>query len=150
MASGGAVGPTIRFEGLKELRKAMRDAEAGSQKHLQIHFKDVATVVASAIAGRVPVLTGAAAASVRARATATSASIVAGGPKAPYFPWLDFGGSVGRGHHSGQPGSGAIQRPFIREGRYIYPTIADMSDVIVKAANDGIGDALAEAGWERG
>ncbi len=149
----------LRFTGLKELRKAMRDAEAGSQKHLQIHFKDVAVTVASAVAGQVPTSTGkkgknntfssgSAAASVRARATQTSAGIVAGGPKAPYFPWLDFGGSVGRGHVAGQGDSGAVKRPFMKAGRYIYPTITDMSDVIVDAASEGIGDALREAGWE--
>ena len=141
--------PTIRFTGLSELRKAMRDAEAGSQKHLQVHFKAVATTVASAVAGEVPVgPSGKAAASVRARATATSAGIIAGGPSAPYFPWLEFGGSTGRGHVVGKGDSGAIKRPFIKAGRTIYPTIADMSDLIVEAANDGIGDALQEAGWE--
>ena len=139
----------LRMTGLAELRKAMRDAEAGSQKHLQIHFKDVAGVVASAVAGQVPVgPSGKAAGSVRARATATSASIVAGGPSAPYFPWLEFGGSTGRGHRPGVGDSGAIKRDFIKAGRTIYPTIADMSDVIVQAASDGIGDALREAGWE--
>ena len=146
---GNAPPVELRFVGLVELRKAMRDAEAGSQKHLQIHFKDVATTVASAVAGEVPVgATGAAAASVRARATATSAQIVAGGPSAPYFPWLEYGGSTGRGHVVGKGGSGAIKRPFIKAGRTIYPTIGAMSDVIVQAANDGIGDALKEAGWE--
>ena len=133
--------PQIRFTGLVELRKAMRDAEAGSQKHLQVHFKQVATIVASAIAGRVPQITGATAATVRPQATATSASIVAGGPKAPGFPWLDFGGKRPRD---------TVERPFSKKGRYIYPTIGEMSDVIVNAADEGIGDALKEAGWKRG
>jgi hypothetical protein len=142
----------VRMEGLRELRKAMRDAEAGSQKHLQRRFKDVAAIVASAIAGRVPRgPTGHAAASVRPRATATGASVLAGGASAPYFPWLDFGGSTGRGHKAG--GGGAIVRnPFMGEsgeGRYVYPTISEMPGVIEHAANEAIGDALTEAGWER-
>ncbi len=142
--------PQIKMVGLVELRTAMRKAEAGSQKHLQVHFKEVATIVASAIAGKVTAgPTGRAAASVRARATATSASVVAGGPKAPYFPWLDFGGSVGRGHRPGEAWSGAVKRYNPKGGIWIYPTIAEMTGVIEHAASEGIGDALAEAGWER-
>lgn len=139
----------FRVEGLRELRKAMRDAEAGSQKALQRKLKTVAVIVASAIAGKVTQgPSGKAAASVRPRATATSAGIVAGGQSAPYYPWLDFGGSVGRGHVAGQGGSGAIKRPFIPAGRYIYPTIAEMGGVLEKATSEAIGEALVEAGWE--
>ena len=140
----------FRVTGLRELRKAMRDAEAGSQKHLQRRFKSVATLVASAIASRVTVgPTGHAAASVRPRATATSAGIVAGGPSAPYFPWLDFGGSVGRGHRPGDPWSGAVKRYNPKGGIWIYPTIAEMGGVIEHEAGQGIADALEDAGWER-
>lgn len=141
----------VKIEGLKELRKAMRDAEAGSQKALQRRFKAVAAVVASAIAGKVTQgPTGRAAASVRPRATATSAGIVAGGQSAPYFPWLDFGGSVGRGHKAGAPWSGAVKRYNPKGGIWVYPTIEEMSDVIEREAGEGIQDALEEAGWERG
>ena len=35
-----------------------------------------------------------------------------GGNKAPYYPWLDFGGSVGRRR--------SVRRPFLDKGRYIY------------------------------
>ena len=138
--------PKVTIEGLTELRNAMRQAAAGSQKGIQKRLKDVSTTVASAIAGNVPTLTGTAASTVRPRATSTGASIVAGGPRADYLPWLDFGGTTGRGHKPGD-GGGSISRPFIKEGRYIYPTIIDLNDVITDAANEGIGDALTEAGW---
>lgn len=140
----------FKVSGLRELRNAMRQAEAGSQKHLQLRFKALATTVAAAIAGNVTVgPTGHAAASVRPRATATSAGIVAGGQSAPYFPWLDFGGSTGPGHKPGQGGSGSIKRPIIKAGRYIYPTIAAMGPTIEREAGAGIADALEAAGWER-
>ena len=35
-----------------------------------------------------------------------------GGAAFPYFPWLDFGGRVGRGN--------SISRPFMKTGRYIW------------------------------
>ena len=34
----------------------------------------------------------------------------------PYYPWLDFGGRVGKGK--------SVRRPFNKGGRYIYPGYA--------------------------
>jgi hypothetical protein len=123
----------------REVQAALRKAGTGSGKALQAKLKIVSATVASAIAGQVPVLTGKAAASVRPRATQTGASIVAGGPSAPYYPWLDFGGGVGRGK--------SIKRTIIKEGRYIYPTIIAMEDVIKEAAIEAEVEALTESGF---
>ena len=139
--------PKIQIDS-RQVRDAMRAAAAGSQKALQVRFKSVASMVASAIAGEVPKLTGTAAGTVRARATTTGASIIAGGPKAPYYPWLDFGGTTGRGHEPGHPGTGAIKnRTFITEGRYMFPIVANMADIILNAAEQAESDALTDAGW---
>lgn len=160
MASGGSVEGDLlgaKVVGLRELRSSMRRAEAGTQHAIQVRLKEVASLVASEAAGRVPVLTGAAAASVRALATTERAAVIGGGPKAPYFPWLDFGGSVGRGHSPGKADSGAIKRPWYGrgglgdgEGRFIYPAVREMHDVIVDAASEAVHDALHDAGWEPG
>jgi len=66
----------------------------------------------------VPRRSGRARGSVRSRSTQTFARITGGGAKAPHYPWLDFGGRVGR--------RGSIQRPFLTEGRYIYRSYYDL------------------------
>jgi hypothetical protein len=40
-----------------------------------------------------------------------------GGRRAPYYPWLDFGGKTGPKR--------SVERPFYKEGRYLYPTLRD-------------------------
>jgi hypothetical protein len=63
--------------------------------------------IADTVAGKVPVLTGALASSVRV--TADSEGVAVGlGEGLPYAGWIEFGGSRGR--------------PLVPEGRYLYPT----------------------------
>ena len=145
----------VEVEGLREMKKAFRLARDGTQKAIQRRLKDVADVVASEVAGRVPVRTGRAASSVRALATQESASIAAGGAKAPYYAFLDFGGSTGRGHLAGAADSGSVKREWYGrggsgsgEGRYLYPAIRDMSEVIARETGEAIHEALRDAGFE--
>ena len=152
---GEIVGTEV--EGLIAMKQAFRAAHDGTQHAIQVRLKQVATLVASEVAGRTVVRSGRAASSVRAVATQESASVVAGGPKAPYYPWLDFGGSTGRGHVSGAADSGAIKREWFgkggsgdQEGRYVYPAIRDMSEVIAHEAGEAIHEALRDAGFEAG
>ena len=152
---GEVVGTEV--EGLIAMKKAFRAANDGTQKAIGRRLKEVATLVASEVAGRVPVRSGRAASSVRALATQESASVAAGGAKAPYYAFLDFGGSTGRGHVSGAADSGSVKREWYGaggsgsgEGRYLYPAIRDMSDVIARETGEAIHEALHDAGFEAG
>ena len=142
-------------EGLIAMKKAFRAANDGTHKAIGRRLKEVATLVASEVAGRVPIRSGRAASSVRALATQESASVAAGGAKAPYYAFLDFGGSTGRGHVSGAADSGSVKREWYGaggsgsgEGRYLYPAIRDMSDEIARETGEAIHEALADAGFE--
>ena len=78
--------------------------------------QESAVIVAVVARGRVPTgpaAGGHAAGSVRA----TGSQVVGGGSRFPYFPWLDFGGRVGRNN--------SVNRRFIRSGRYIWRSFAD-------------------------
>lgn len=106
----------VKVEGLKELRRSLRQVsgpEAG--KAIQRANKAAAEVVAAAARQRVPVRTGRARSTVRATATQSVASVKFGGARAPYAPWLDYGGRVGRNK--------TTVRPFKRGGRIIYPAL---------------------------
>lgn len=110
----------IRIDGLRELQKALKELDGESQKELRLALNEAANVVVNVARRRIPVQTGAARASVRASSGQRSASVTAGGRKAPYLPWLDYGGRTGR--------KGSAVRPFIKGGRYIYPAYESQHD----------------------
>ena len=65
------------------------------------------------------------------------------------MPWLDFGGSVGRGHKMGA-GMGAIKRDWmgrpVGEGRYVYPAISSEREATLAAVLDAAARRLESAG----
>jgi hypothetical protein len=124
----------VRVEGIQELSRALKAVSKEAQKEMRKGFKDIAESVAADIRPKVPRKTGRAAKSIKARGTNKGGSIAFGGPRALHFPWLDFGGDR-RGN-----GGGIASRPFIKEGRYVYPTISDNLDEIKDKAEDLIDD----------
>lgn len=104
----------IRVEGLREFRSALAEVDKGLKKEVRLVLNDAANLVVKGAKPSVPKTSGKAGGSVRAQSTQKLSRVSGGGSRAPYYPWLDFGGSVGRG--------GATKRAYSREGRYIYPT----------------------------
>lgn len=115
-------GNTIKVVGLNEFRKGLKGIDRGLPKTVRIALNEVADVLVDAVRPKIPRRSGAAAASLKAQSTQTAARIAVGGPKAPYYPWLDFGGRVGRKR--------SVKRPFHPDGRYIYPTLVEERDRI--------------------
>jgi bacteriophage HK97-gp10 putative tail-component len=105
----------IQVTGLRDLQKGLRQIDRDLPKELRKGLNEVAEVVITAARPLVPRRTGRAQESMKVRSTQRAAQIAVGGTVAPYFPWLDFGGRVGRAK--------AVRRPFLKEGRYIYPTL---------------------------
>lgn len=123
-----------------ELRDALREASGGLAAAVRGELTDRARMIARAASGRVPRRTGAAAATVDAVPAPDGAQIVAGGRRAPYFPWLEFGGDVGR--------RGSIRRPFVRDGRYIGRAVdASLGDLEAAVAR-AVFDTARQAGLE--
>ena len=132
----------IRVEGIREVAAALRAIDKGLQKELRDGMKAAAEIVVPEIQARVPHRRGKAAASVKAKGTNRGAGISFGGTKAPYFPWLDFGGSVGRGHEPGKANSGAIKRDIVQGGRYVYPAIAAKQPEVREKVDDLLADLI--------
>src|SRR5258705_3090786 len=103
---------TIKVVGLNQFRKGPRGIDRGVPRTVRVALNGVAEVLIGAPRPKIPHLTGAAAASLRAQSSQSEARISVGGAKAPYYPWLDFGGRTGR--------KKSVVRPFFSEGRYIY------------------------------
>jgi hypothetical protein len=102
----------IRITGLREFTRAMKDLDADLPKVIRTSLNDALGLVIGYAQPRVERRSGRAAASIRGASTGRSARIRAGGKRAPYYGWLDFGGRVGAQRQ--------VKRPFYREGRYLY------------------------------
>jgi hypothetical protein len=132
----------IRIERLRDLQAALRQASEGSQKKLRVVFNDAAATVAGGASRRVargP--SGKARASIRPKSEQRVARVVGGGNKAPYYPWLDFGGRIDRGGHP-------TSRPFVEGGRYLYPSWLANRKSILEALAESISDLARESGLE--
>lgn len=131
----------INVKGIPELQKALRQIDKDLPKELAAGLAEAADIVATAARPKVPVKTGAAAASIKVKKSQRSASLAVGGTKAPYFPWLDFGGKVGRNK--------SVRRYFLKGGRFVYPALKD-KDKQVRAKVDEVLERMAlKAGFEQ-
>jgi hypothetical protein len=142
----------LRVTGLKEVQGAFRQVDLDLPKELRLHLKDIADHVVGIAQQRMPHIEGEAQKSLKPRATQKGAGIAfpSGGPdswapgmggskgrgeKGAYYPWLDFGGTTGRGRvsaggHQRASARGNANRPLVKGGRYLYPAIGESKGYI--------------------
>ena len=130
----------IPVEGLRDLARRLRAVNADLPKALRLAANEAAEVVVVEAQRRVPRRSGKAAGSIRARSTRTAARISSGGRRAPYTPWLDYGGKVGRNN--------TASRPFIADGRYVYPAFRDKRDEVADTYSAALDRIITDAGLE--
>lgn len=130
----------IQVNGLRELQGALKAAESATPKMLRLALNEAATVVLDYAKPQVPSRSGAARGSMKVRSTQREGRVAAGGRKAPYYPWLDFGGHVGQ--------HGKTARPFYSEGRYLYPTLRKRHPEIIEAMSAALAGLVRDAGLE--
>lgn len=132
----------IAITGLNEFVRNLKRLDADLPKAVRRAFNTAADVVVADARPRIPRLTGTAAGSVKARSTQTAARVVGGGPKAKHYPWLDFGGRVGKGR--------SVRRPFLKEGRYIYAAYFAKRDSgqFEQVMTEALLDVVHSAGFE--
>lgn len=88
--------------------------------------------VAGIVSDRVPYLTGQFAGSVEAHATDEGVEISMG-DDVIYAGWIEFGGSRGR--------------PYIPEGRYLFPTLQDNEDEFQDLAANTAEESVGRFAW---
>lgn len=140
MATRTAGGLTVRIEGLREFQAHLRSMDRNLPKQLRLTLNGVAKLVAETASSRVPRRTGRAAASIRPASQQRYAIVSGGGGRAPYLPWLDFGGTVGRG--------GSVSRPKVKGGRYLFAAIRDRRGMIREEIGKGLERLAKDAGFE--
>jgi len=132
---------TIKVEGLKEFSRGLRKLDTEAPKQLRIALNGSATLLADKTRPKIPSDTGAARGSVKASSTRTSARVAIGGRRAPYLPWLDFGG---QGRRPGRPAA----RQFRKDGRYVFVTLEQIQGEITRSLEDGIRQVARNAGLD--
>ena len=90
--------------------------------------------VADIVAGKVPHLSGQLAGSVTSFTDDEGASVGYDGT-VPYAGWIEFGGTRGR--------------PYVSEGRYIYPTALDAQDEFAEVAAQAADDSVEGFSWSK-
>lgn len=130
----------IKIEGLARLNRSLRNISKDAPKKLRLVGNEAAELVVDDTKPEVPTRSGTAAKSVKAASTRTAAQVKAGGKRAAYYPWLDFGGRVGRNR--------SVHRQFIKGGRYIFPAYSDNRDQIAVKLEKGLTDLVRDSGLD--
>lgn len=130
----------IKIEGLTRLNRSLRAISKDAPKQLRLVGNEAANLVVSDAKPDVPTMSGRAQRSVKAASTRTAAQVKAGGARAPWYPWLDFGGRVGINR--------SVRRQFIKRGRYIFPAYVDNRDQIGEKLEQGLTDLIRDSGLE--
>lgn len=164
---GQVIQTGVHVEGLAALMRAMVRVAPEARKQLRTAAKNVGGKLASQTAAKVPKRTGNAARSLKPSVKGNDVLVTGGGGRAPYYPWLDFGGTVGRGRKStttitlftDRTGkvrmrsrtdrarkTGTSTRPFIKGGRYLYPTLERLQHELRADLRRAVADACRAAG----
>jgi hypothetical protein len=130
----------IAIDGLRELQTQLRRADANLPKQLRLALNAAADEVIDYAQARFPRKSGQAAASLKSRSSQREARVGLGGRRAPYAPWLDFGG---QGRHKGRP----PKREFIKDGRYVYAGLRERRPQIEQILERALGDVARDAGF---
>lgn len=128
----------IRITGLNEFVRNLKRIDNDLPKVLRVAFNKAGETIVTEARSGVPTKTGTAKGSVRGSSTQKAFRITGGSRKAPYYPWLDFGGTTPRGG----------KRPFKKDGRYIYASYFKHRDELAGLLEAALIDAARAAGVE--
>lgn len=131
----------IHIQGLREFRRNLRQMDSKLPKGLRTAGNRAAELVVREAKPKVPVgpaRRGHARDSIRVASTQSAARVRGGGARFPYYPWLDFGGRVGRNR--------SVHRNFIKSGRYIWAAFARNRDDVERQLSDALKDVARDAG----
>jgi hypothetical protein len=131
--------PLAQVVGLRALMKdlkQMTDPQAGDMvKAMNRAGKAAMDPIANAVRSAYPSITGGLRGTVRTAGSRTGASVRVGNKaKVPYAGPVDFGGYPG-------------ERPYIPDGRYLYPTAHSLLQSALQAYEQAVGHVCDQFPW---
>lgn len=130
----------IQIDGLREFASAVKKMDGDRAKMIRTALNEASNIIIDHARRDIPRRTGRAAASLKGQSTRVLARVRAGSSRAPYYPWLDFGGRVGRNR--------SVKRPFYKKGRYIWKAYSDHHDEVIDAMQGALVGVVRGAGVE--
>ena len=103
----------IKVDGLRQFQRDLKTLDQNLPKAVRLALNESVGMVVDSAKPKTPSDSGKARGSIKPSSTRMLARVSGGGNRAPYYPWLDFGGKVGKYRQ--------VQRSFKKKGRYIYP-----------------------------
>jgi hypothetical protein len=137
--------PVVRAEGLTELRRALKDVDAKLPREIRIALNEGAKVVVGAARPTLPEISGDLARSLRPSSTQREGRVTLGTTSVPYAGWVEFGGKIEHAGH-GHTFPHVIRRPFVKEGRYLFPAAERKTDQVIEVCERAVGDLIQRAG----
>lgn len=128
----------VQVTGLREFRRSLRDLDRAAPRALRLAGNRAAQLVVDAAVPTVPRKTGKAAASIKARSSQAVTRVVSGGNRAPWMPWLDYGGNVGV--------NDSAHRQFMPDGRYVYPAFRRVRDEFSSVLTEALAEIARDTG----
>lgn len=130
----------IGVVGLNKFVKSLKTVDSKLPSELRKRMNVSANIVVEAAKPKVPVVSGTARGSIKARSTTKTARVIGGGNKAPYFGWIDFGGYGGTNKKN--------YRTIEQDGRYIYPAYFEHRDEFFADLERGLVELTERAGLD--
>lgn len=130
----------IRITGLSQFRRGLKAMDRNLPKQMRQSLNQASALVVDTAHPLVPVRTGRAAASLKVKSTQNQARVAGGSARAPHYPWLDFGGRVGR--------KNAVERAFYKHGRYLYKAYDEKHDEVLDILQAALIELARSAGVE--
>lgn len=132
----------LKITGATEFRSKIKRVRDGLPKTMHDALNDAKDLFLSDVQPRIPRRTGRAAASLHVKVDLDRLHIEAGGSRAPYFGWLDFGGNR-RGR-----GGGIARRPYRASGRYVLFYLQRDLPKVVDTVQDAVLESARHAGLQ--
>lgn len=130
----------IQVVGLRDTQRALRAVDPAAARALRVALNQASTFLIDKVRPQIPSRSGRARSSLKARSSQTAVRIAAGGSRAPYYPWLEWGGAVGIGD--------SVKRPYLPDGRWLYPTLAQHREEFLRIMDDAVTGVLRETGLD--
>ena len=126
---------SVTVVGAEELRRGTVLLAGDIEHRADQELVDVARDRAAATVLIVPRVTGRLAASVTSDPASHGARVSIGNAGTPYAGWIEFGGTRGR--------------PYISEGRYLYPTAFEAGHTVQHDLSTATSDEIRGFRWPR-
>ncbi|MGH3370687.1 MAG: HK97 gp10 family phage protein [Nocardioidaceae bacterium] len=135
----------VRVEGLSELRRALKELDTKAPTQIRKALNEGSKIVVDAARPTLPEISGNLAASLRPSSTQREGRVTMGRADVPYAGWVEFGGKITHAGHD-HIGDHTLRRPFIKQGRYLFPAAERKTDEVIEVCDREISELIARTG----